>query len=193
MIVPLSSNGNFQGRTGLAGSERGKHSQCSQQAHQTAYVPKCSNCRTRLATREGALRHGYEAPLLLLQRLCIGWAFFSNVFPPLELGKNMIDGVIIPRLTSAQGLDLALLIHAQHDGVMRRVHVQADYIAHLVDQQRIVGQLEVLATMGAQSERPPDPADSYRFSSCDRSPNRAAGFPQSSTTKVVCALHLSRN
>jgi hypothetical protein len=63
------------------------------------------------------------------------------------------------RLTPAQGLDLALLIHAQHDGVMRRVHVQADYIAHLVDQQRIVGQLEGLAAMGTQSERPPDPAD----------------------------------
>src|SRR2546430_4542135 len=39
------------------------------------------------------------------------------------------------------------------------VHVQADDGAHLVDQQGMVGQLEGLAAMGTQSERPPDAAD----------------------------------
>jgi hypothetical protein len=43
-------------------------------------------------------------------------------------GQHGEDG-----LTSAQGLDLAVLIHAQHDDVMRRVHVQADYIARSFD------------------------------------------------------------
>jgi hypothetical protein len=41
-------------------------------------------------------------------------------------------------LTTAQGLDLTLLIHTQYDRVMRWVHVQADYVAYLVDQQRII-------------------------------------------------------
>ena len=43
------------------------------------------------------------------------------------------------RLTAAQRLNLTLLIHAQHHRMMRWVQVQADDIAHLVDQQRIVG------------------------------------------------------
>jgi len=62
-------------------------------------------------------------------------------------------------LTTAQGLNLALLIYAEHDRVMGWVHVQADDGAHLVDQQGMVGQLEGLAAMGTQSERPPDAAD----------------------------------
>ncbi len=63
------------------------------------------------------------------------------------------------RLAAAQRLNLALLIHAQHQGMMRRIQVQAHDVAHLVDQQRIIGQLERFAAMGSQSERPPDAAD----------------------------------
>ncbi len=43
------------------------------------------------------------------------------------------------RLATAQRLNLTLLIHTQHQRMMRRVHVQADDVSHLVDQQRIVG------------------------------------------------------
>jgi len=42
------------------------------------------------------------------------------------------------RLAAAQRLHLTLLIHAQHQCMMRRVQVQADDVSHLVDQQRIV-------------------------------------------------------
>jgi len=52
-------------------------------------------------------------------------------------------------LTPTQGLDLAFLIEAQHEGMMRRVHVEADDVAYLLHQQRIVGQLEGLAAMRA--------------------------------------------
>ena len=43
------------------------------------------------------------------------------------------------RLTAAQGLNLTLLIHAQHQPMMRWVQVQAYDISHLVDQQRVIG------------------------------------------------------
>ena len=43
------------------------------------------------------------------------------------------------RLTAARRLNLTLLIYAQHQRMMRWVQVQADDIAHLVDQQWIVG------------------------------------------------------
>src|ERR1700720_2281309 len=60
------------------------------------------------------------------------------------------------RLATAQRLNLTLLIHAQHQRMMRRVHVQADDVSHLVDQQGIVGLLKGLAAMRTQPERPPD-------------------------------------
>ena len=63
------------------------------------------------------------------------------------------------RLAAAQRLNLALLIHAQHQSVMRRVQIQAYDVPHLVDQQRIVGQLERFAAVRTRSERPPDAAD----------------------------------
>src|ERR1700738_3035853 len=62
-------------------------------------------------------------------------------------------------LTTAQSLNLALLLHAQHQRVMGWVHVQTDYVSHLVQQQRIVGQLEGLAAMGTQSAGPPNSTD----------------------------------
>jgi hypothetical protein len=46
-------------------------------------------------------------------------------------------------LRAIEGLHLRFLIHAQHQGVLGRIHVLADDIAHLVDEQRIGGQLKV--------------------------------------------------
>src|SRR5208337_18610 len=63
------------------------------------------------------------------------------------------------RLAAAQRLNLALFIHAQHQGVMRRIQIQAYDVPYLIDEQRIVGQLERFAAMGAQSKRPPDATD----------------------------------
>src|SRR6266403_486224 len=62
-------------------------------------------------------------------------------------------------LATAERLDLTFLIDAQHDRVMGWVHIQPDDVSHLVDQQRIIGQLEGLAAMRTQPERPPDPTD----------------------------------
>ncbi|MGF6851352.1 hypothetical protein OKW29_000238 [Paraburkholderia sp. CI3] len=61
------------------------------------------------------------------------------------------------RLGAVQRLDLALLVHAQHHGLERRVQIQPDDIAHLVDEKWISGELEGLLPMRLQSEGTPDP------------------------------------
>src|SRR6516162_6948366 len=63
------------------------------------------------------------------------------------------------RLLAIECLDLALLIDAEDEGSVGRGKVQTDNIAHLVDEQRIVRQLERLATVWLQAERSPHPAD----------------------------------
>jgi hypothetical protein len=47
-------------------------------------------------------------------------------------------------------LDLALFIHAQHHRVERWIGVKADDVAHLVNEQRIGGELECLFAMRLQ-------------------------------------------
>jgi hypothetical protein len=47
------------------------------------------------------------------------------------------------RLASPERLNLALLVHTQHQGTMGRVQIQPHDVPHLVDQQRIAGELEV--------------------------------------------------
>jgi len=51
------------------------------------------------------------------------------------------------RLGALQRLHLALLINAQHQGIVRRIQVQPDYIAHLLDEEGIGGQLEAFAAV----------------------------------------------
>ena len=53
----------------------------------------------------------------------------------------------------------ALLVDAQHDRALGRVEVQPDDVAHLLDEQRVLGQLPMLDAMRLQPERPPDPRD----------------------------------
>ena len=52
------------------------------------------------------------------------------------------------RLCPIEGLDLALLVCAQHQRPFGRVEVQADDIAHLLNQLRVGRQLEVSARCG---------------------------------------------
>ncbi len=59
-------------------------------------------------------------------------------------------------LTSFQRLDLALLVHAQHQGVLGGIQVQADDIPYFVDKERIGGKLEALVSMGLQTIRAPN-------------------------------------
>jgi hypothetical protein len=56
------------------------------------------------------------------------------------------------------GLDLRLLIDAQHHGVFRRIHAQPDDVAHLLDEQRVGRGLESLRPVRLQTEGAPDPA-----------------------------------
>jgi hypothetical protein len=58
-----------------------------------------------------------------------------------------------------QRLNLRLLVHAQHDGALRRVEIEADDVADLVNEQRVFGKLPRPLAMGLQPERPPDPRD----------------------------------
>src|ERR1700680_761154 len=69
-------------------------------------------------------------------------------------GQHRKDG-----LATAERLDLTFLIYTQHHRVMGWVHIQPDDVSPLVDPQRIIGQLEGLAAMRTQPERPPDPTD----------------------------------
>ena len=57
------------------------------------------------------------------------------------------------RLLAIECLDLTFLIDAEDEGSVGRGKVQTDNIAHLVDEQRIVRQLERLATVWLQAER----------------------------------------
>ena len=66
------------------------------------------------------------------------------------------------RLGTVQGLHLRLLVDAQDHGTLGRMQVQADDIAHFLDEQRVLRQLEGLAAVGLQGERPPDAADRRR-------------------------------
>ena len=63
------------------------------------------------------------------------------------------------RLGPVQGLDLALLIDAEHGRVLRRVVVQADDVDDLLHEQRVGGQLEPVGQVGLEVEVAPDPPD----------------------------------
>ena len=55
-----------------------------------------------------------------------------------------------------QGLDLALLVNAQHHGMVGWVEVEADDVADLLDKEGIGGEREVLLPVGLEVERGPD-------------------------------------
>lgn len=57
------------------------------------------------------------------------------------------------RLGPVQGLDLGLLVDAQHQRLLRRVHEQAHHVADLVDELRVGRQLERLRQVRLEPER----------------------------------------
>ena len=63
------------------------------------------------------------------------------------------------RLRPGQGLDLGLLVHAQHDRGLGRVQVEPDDVVDLLHEQRVVGQLEPVGAVRLELERLPDPPD----------------------------------
>jgi hypothetical protein len=60
------------------------------------------------------------------------------------------------RRGAIQRLDLRFLIDAQHQPVVRRVEIEADDIAHRVNEEGIGRQLEGFAAVRLQRKRPPD-------------------------------------
>jgi hypothetical protein len=56
-----------------------------------------------------------------------------------------------------QRLDLGLLVHAQHHRRVRRVQVEPDDVADLVDELRVGRQLEALGQMGFEPARSDSP------------------------------------
>src|SRR6266567_1267479 len=63
------------------------------------------------------------------------------------------------RRGAVERLDLALLVHAEHQRAVRRSEIQAHNVAHLVDEQRVAAELEGLGAMRREREGPPDAAD----------------------------------
>ena len=63
------------------------------------------------------------------------------------------------RLFAVQRLDLRFFIYTQHDSPVRRRHVKADDVLHLVDEQRIGREFERLAPMRLKAEGGPDAPD----------------------------------
>lgn len=63
------------------------------------------------------------------------------------------------RLGALQGLDLALFVHAQDHGFVRRVQVQTDNIPHLFNEKGIVRQRKVALPVRLQTESAPDAVD----------------------------------
>jgi len=63
------------------------------------------------------------------------------------------------RLRAIEGLDLTLLIDAQHDRVVERVEIEPDDVAHLFDEERVGGELEMLLAVGLEPEGRPDAVD----------------------------------
>ncbi len=62
-------------------------------------------------------------------------------------------------LGPVQRLDLGLLIHTQHDRVLRRRQVQPDHVGDLRDQLGVGGELERLGPPGLHPVVPPGPSD----------------------------------
>jgi hypothetical protein len=62
-------------------------------------------------------------------------------------------------LRSVQCLNLRLLVYAQHQSSIRRVHIQPHNVSYFLDKEGIFGQLKRLGPMGLQTECPPDPTN----------------------------------
>jgi hypothetical protein len=63
------------------------------------------------------------------------------------------------RLGALERLDLALLVDREHHGVLRRVQVQADDVAHLGDEGGVARHLEALDPVRLQAVLAPDLLD----------------------------------
>ena len=56
-------------------------------------------------------------------------------------------------LGTLKGLDLGFFIHAQHHGMVGRVQIQSDDVAHLLDEEGVVGEFEVALAVRLHAEQ----------------------------------------
>lgn len=99
------------------------------------------------------------APVVMAAALNLSWTHRQN------------------RRRALNGLNLRLLVHAQHQRPLRWIEVEPDHIPDLVDKGRIPRQLEGLLPVGLQPERAPDARHHGLAQSHVR--GRAAGGPVS--------------
>ena len=64
-----------------------------------------------------------------------------------------------PGLGAVERLDLAFFVDGQDHGVRRRIDVETDDVAQLVDEFRVLGELELANAVGLQPMRAPDALD----------------------------------
>ena len=62
-------------------------------------------------------------------------------------------------LGAVERLDLGFLVHREHDGVGRRIDIEADNVAQLSGEVRIVGELELPPAIGLEAVCLPDAPD----------------------------------
>ncbi len=116
--------------------------------------------------RDGRLDLTQEAQELLVSvaGLALGDHLAGGNIQGDEHGGGAVAGVVMrhplhvaqphgqQRLGAIQGLDLSLLIDAEHHRLIGRVQVQADDVADLFDEERILRQLEVPLPVGLHRE-----------------------------------------
>ena len=66
------------------------------------------------------------------------------------------------RLRAIECLDLRFLVHAQHQRAFRRIEVEPDDVDHLLDQLRVLGELERADLVGLELVIAPDPVHRRR-------------------------------
>ena len=71
-------------------------------------------------------------------------------------------------LRSLERLDLTLLVDAEHEGFVRRIHVQPHHVGQLLDKRRIRRELEGADAVRLQAMRVPDPMNRRRTQSLGR-------------------------
>src|SRR5487761_214679 len=97
-------------------------------------------------------------------------------------GSQRQDG-----LGAVKSLDLRLLVDAEHEGCGGRIQVQADDVTHLLNELRIIGELEVLDPMRLQTERLPDSVHGHMADLAGR--GQAARAPMGGVPRRLLQRH----
>src|ERR1700682_2988341 len=93
------------------------------------------------------------------------------------------------RLGPLQRLDLALFVHTQHQGLVRRIEIEPGDVAHFLHEERVGGELETFAAVRLQAEtgRSSAPRCSWRwrFPRPPRAPSSVAAAGLLCSTRLI--------